>query len=46
MAGNCEKCGFRSRYARNPRSVLGAALEMACELVPGLKRLYAIIARR
>jgi hypothetical protein len=34
---NCEKCGFRSRYDRNPRSILGRLWKWHASWCPGWK---------
>jgi hypothetical protein len=37
MAINCEKCGFRSRYDRNPQSILGRLWRWHASWCPGWK---------
>ena len=36
-AGNCEKCAFRARYDRNPRSLLGRLWRWHTGFCPGWK---------
>jgi hypothetical protein len=35
--GNCEKCSFRARYDKNPRSILGRIWKWHIGFCPGWK---------
>ncbi len=38
---NCEKCAFRAKYDKNPRSLLGRIWRWHTGFCPGWKRYYA-----
>jgi len=41
MAGdNCARCGFRARYDRNPKSLLGRLWRWHINFCPGWKRYF------
>jgi len=37
MASNCEKCPFRARYDKNPKSILGRIWRWHINFCPGWK---------
>lgn len=40
---NCEKCAFRAKYDKNPRSLLGRIWRWHIGFCPGWKRYYAVL---
>ncbi|MEW6666954.1 MAG: hypothetical protein AB1512_17260 [Thermodesulfobacteriota bacterium] len=43
--GNCAKCGFRARYDKNPKSVLGRLWRWHINFCPGWKSYFTSLSR-